>query len=426
MQLTLKTILRRVQDFPGFVIRAVRGDLESASPEIHVDLAPNPNYRARCSCCGGKGRIHDVLAERSWHFVPLWNIPVTLHYRRRRVVCPTTGAPTVEAVPWGEGKSPYSTAMKHFLSGWAKHLSWSQVARSFKSSWDAVHRSVKWAVGYGLEHRDLEGVTAIGVDEMHRGKGMKGENFVTMVYQIDKGKERLLWVGKRRTKASFRKGLRELEKHQKGFLRGIKVVCSDMWKAYLSVIAECCGQALNVLDPFHIAKHMNEAVDKVRRGEQSRLRGETKRQAAKRSRFLFLKRKARVLGKARLRLEAARKVLRQTSRAWELKESFRHFWSYRNPTWALKFLRAWTSMAMRSRIEPMKRVARMLRTHEDLLLNYFRAKRQYSSAVVEGMNNRTRVSLASSYGHRSYEVLELTLYHRLGALPEPPVKHRFC
>ena len=93
-----------------------------------------------------------------------------------------------------------------------------------------------------------------------------------------------------------------------------------------------------------------------------------------------------VHGKARDKLNAVLASLGQTSRAWELKESFRRFWSYRSPTWAAAYLKAWTSRAMRSRIEPMKKVARMLRKHEDLLLNYFRAKRQYTNAMVEVMN----------------------------------------
>ena len=82
--------------------------------------------------------------------------------------------------------------------------------------------------------------------------------------------------------------------------------------------------------------------------------------------------------------------------------------------------------AMRSRIAPMKKVARMLRKHEDLLLNYFRAKRQYTNAMVEGLNHKARVSLARSFGHRSFVVLKLVLYHNLGDLPEPPCSHKFC
>lgn len=67
----------------------------------------------------------------------------------------------------------------------------------------------------------------------------------------------------------------------------------------------------------------------------------------------------------------------------------------------------------------------MLRSHEDLLLKYFRAKRQFTNAVTEGMDHKTRVPLARGYGYRSFEVFKLVPYHAEGNLPEPPSTHRF-
>jgi transposase len=251
----------------------------------------------------------------------------------------------------------------------------------------------------------------------NHGNGRKSRKFLTLVYRIDRGSRRLLWVGQRRTEATLREGFDRLEESHAGFLAGLRVVCSDMRKAYSKVVRERCGQALNVLDPFHVAKHLNEAVDNVRRGEQGRLRGKASRKRAKGGRFVLLRRGTRVRGKAREKLRAVLASLRQTSRARELQESFRRFWAYRSPTWAEGYLRAWTTRAMRSRIEPMTKVARMLRQHEELLLNYFPAKRQYRSAMVEGMNLKARVSLARSFRHRSFDVLQLVLYHNLGKLP---------
>jgi transposase len=426
IHLTVKTLLRHVQDLAGFVVKSVRHHSSSTNPRIEVELDADPRSKRRCSCCGRPGRVHDKLPQRRWHYVPLWNIPVELRYTPRRVVCPVYGAPTVEAMPWNRGKSPYAEAYMIFLARWARRLSWKETAQIFAASWDAVRRSVEWVVQWGLENRDLSGVTAVGIDELHHGHGKKSLNFLTLVYQIDKGSRRLLWVGQRRTEATLREGLLHLEELHVGFLAGLRVVCSDMWKPYLKVVAHLCGSALNVLDPFHIARHLNEAVDAVRRGEQSRLRDKEQRARAKGGRFLLLQRGTKVRGKARDKLKAVLASLGATSRAWELKESFRRFWQYRNPTWAAAYMKAWTTRAMRSRLEPMKKVARMLRAHENLLLNYFRAKRQYNSAMVEGMNHKARVSLARSFGHRSFEVLKLVLYHNLGSLPEPPCSHKFC
>jgi transposase len=116
----------------------------------------------------------------------------------------------------------------------------------------------------------------------------------------------------------------------------------------------------------------------------------------------------------------------QTARAWELKEAFSHFWRYpvRDVGWSLSRLLTWR--AMHSRLEPMKKVARMLRAHEDLLLNRFRAKGEISAGAVEGLNNKIRVITRRSYGFRSYETLETALYHTLGRLPEPESTHIYC
>jgi transposase len=115
----------------------------------------------------------------------------------------------------------------------------------------------------------------------------------------------------------------------------------------------------------------------------------------------------------------------QTVRAYLLKEDFQQFWEYEQPTWAGKFLDEWCRQVMRSRLEPMKKVASTLRRHRELILNYFRARKAFSSGIVEGLNNKAKVTMRKSYGFRTYHALETALYHALGKLPEPNVVHRF-
>jgi hypothetical protein len=112
-------------------------------------------------------------------------------------------------------------------------------------------------------------------------------------------------------------------------------------------------------------------------------------------------------------------------RASNLKEDFQQFWEYNSPTWAGNFLDFWCYQTMRSRIEPMKKIARTLRAHRPLLLNYFKAKKQFSSGVIEGLNNKAKVTMRRSYGFRTFRILELALYHSLGKLPEPELTHDF-
>jgi len=180
------------------------------------------------------------------------------------------------------------------------------------------------------------------------------------------------------------------------------------------------------LDRFHITMHLNQAVDQVRRGESGRLRGHPAAHKLKRLRWQLLRRGSRVRGRAKQRLWGLLRANFATGRAWMLKETFRQFWRYRSLTWAGAFLQVWSERALRSRLEPMKQVARMLRTHEELILNWFRAKGQISSAAVEGLNNKIRVVTRRSYGFRTFEAMETALYHTLGKLPEPESTHRFC
>ncbi len=424
MQLEVKTILNRIQHFSGFVYQDVRLRCPWRRLRIEMRIEPHQNIRPRCSQCRQAAPGYDRLPERSWLFVPLWGIKTYFLYAPRRVECSEHGV-VVEHIPWTEGKRPVTISMMCFLSRWARRLSWRETARAFQTSWECVYRSVEWFVHWGLAHRRLANVRSIGVDELHWGKSKRADNFLTVIYQIDGHCRRLLWVGKRRTQVTLRRGLAALGVE---VVSGLRFVCSDMWRPYLNVIRAQASQALHVLDRFHITTHLNQALDQVRRAETGRLRAVASAQAArlKNMRWKLLRRASRVRGRARRQLNALVASKLSTARAWILKETFEHFWRYRSLTWAGYFLDDWTWRALRSRIEPMMKVARMLRAHRELLMNWFRAKGEISSGAVEGLNNKIRVVTRRSYGFRTYEAMEIALYHTLGRLPEPELTHRFC
>ncbi len=425
MQLEVKTILNRIQHFVGFVYREVRLCAPWGKLRIEVAIEPHRGIRAKCSQCRQPAPGYDRLPERQWLFVPLWGIKTYFRYAPRRVECPAHGV-VVEHVPWSDGKRPVTLAMTCFLSRWARRLSWRETARAFQTSWECVYRSVEWFVQWGLAHRKLEGVQSIGVDEIHWGKSKRADNFLTVIYQIDSHCRRLLWVGKRRTQATLRRGLATLGAE---VVQGLRFVCSDMWRPYLGVIAAQAGQALHVLDRFHITSKLNQALDQVRRAESGQLRaaGLAAAERLKNMRWKLLRRGSRVRGRARRELRRLLNTKLVTARAWALKDLFEHFWSYKSLRHAGDFLEYWTWRALRSRIKPMKKVARTLRAHEDLLMNWFKAKGEISSGAVEGLNNKIRVVTRRSYGFRTYDAMEIALYHTLGKLPEPgEFTHRFC
>ena len=141
--------------------------------------------------------------------------------------------------------------------------------------------------------------------------------------------------------------------------------------------------------------------------------------------WLFLKRARNLEEKPVERLAEIVKHNLRTVRAYLLKEEFQFFWDYKSAWWAGCFLDQWCDKTMRSRLDPMKKIARMLRRHRELISNWFRAKKEFSSGVVEGFNNKAKLTMRKAYGYKKFRTLEVALYHTLGNLPEPKVTHGF-
>jgi transposase len=415
----LKTILNRVLRHSAFVYVAERLVETLAGPMVEVQLRARANSRPRCGCCGRAGPGYDTLAQRRFEFVPLWGMRVFFLYAPRRLSCARCGV-RVEALPWAVGKHQLTTAYAWFLARWAKRLSWKEVAAVFQTSWDKVFHAVEMAVDWGRAHQDLGAITAIGVDEV---QWQRGHRYLTLVYQIDTRCKRLLWVGKERKVKTLLSFFRWFGAERSA---GLKFVCSDMWKPYLKVIAKKAAQAVHVLDRFHIMAHLSKAIDEVRASEVKALKAGGYEPVLKDGRWLLLKRPENLSEKQEIRLAELLQYNLKTVRAYLLKEDFQFFWSYRSWYWAGQFLDRWCKRTMRSRIEPMKKVARMLRAHRLLILNWFRAKGAISSGIVEGFNNKAKLSIRKAYGFRTFHGMEIALFHALGALPEPEGTHRFC
>ena len=199
-----------------------------------------------------------------------------------------------------------------------------------------------------------------------------------------------------------------------------------MWKPYLTVIAKMAGQAIHVLDRFHIMKKFNEAIDYVRREEARRMDKEGYEPVLRHARWCLLKRPENMTANQSTKLSELLSYNLRSVRAYLLREEFQRFWEYKRPSWAAKFLDDWCNRANRSKLDPIKKVVGTLRAHRDLLLNWFRARGTMSSGAVEGMNNNVKVVMRKSYGFRSFRCVEVALYHTLGDLPEPQFTHEFC
>ncbi len=158
--------MNTIQHFPGFVYQDIRlcRHRDGQPREIRISVAAHGGRGAKCSRCLKPAPCYDRLEQRSWLFIPLWGIVTWFLYAARRVNCPEHGV-VIEYVPCSEGKRPVTLAMMCFLARWARRLSWRETARTFGTSWECVYRSVEWFVEWGLGHRVLAGIKAIGVDE---------------------------------------------------------------------------------------------------------------------------------------------------------------------------------------------------------------------------------------------------------------------
>ena len=414
----LKTILNRVQKFKSFVYGSVRWANDAKEPAIEVELHARANSRGICSGCARRRPGYDRLSQRCFEFIPFWGLKVFFLYAPRRVECGRCGI-RVERMPWVSGKRRLTESYAWFLAGWAKRLSWSETARAFRTTWDQVFSAVRMAVMWGRKHQNLEAIEAIGVDEIAR---QRGHRYLTLVYQIDSGCRRLLWIGRERRAETLEKFFQWLGTER---IEKLRYICSDMWKPYLKVIADKASHALHILDRFHIMAQMSKAIDQVRAEEVRRLKQEGLEPMLSNTRWLLLKRPEKLTAKQEPKLAALLRCNLKTVRSYLLKEDFQRLWSYKSWYWAGEFLDRWCTKTMRSKIEPMKKAAGQLRKHRPLLLNWFRAKGQFSSGIVEGFNNKAKLTTRKAYGFRTYHATEIALYHALGDLPGPKAAHEF-
>jgi transposase len=415
----IKTLLNKVERFKSFIYGDSRLAVVGGADALIIDIKARRNSKPECPECGKRGKTHSTQPVRLFEYMPIWAFKVFFSYAPRRVICPAHGV-KVEAMPWGYGKEQMTISYQVYLARWARRLSWKETADIFKTSWDSVYRAVRFVVEYGVANRSLDNITEIGIDEIAVFKGPK---FLTMVYQLNAGARRLLWCGPERRVKTLLRFFREFGRERS---EKLKFVCSDMWAPYLKVIAKKAPNALNILDRFHIMRKFNEAIDEIRRGEAKLFKAQNLENVLERGRWLLLKRPDNLSDKQTARLGDLLKLNLSSIKAYLMREDFQRFWEYKQVRFADRFLENWVTRSLQTNLEPMKKVAKMLRNHKPLILNWFKAKGQLSCGAVEGLNLKAKLTIRKAYGFKSLGCLQIALYHTLGDLPEPLCHLRYC
>jgi len=406
----IESLVKSTVELQGFRVVTVN----DIGNQLEAKLAPDRRYLPCCGQCDRPAAYRDTRRPRRFRHVPLWGIPMDLCYSPRRVNCEHCGGIHVESLPWVSGKRRFTHALMVSLATWARVLTWKQVAVLFRCSWGTVAAAVDEAVGHGLAHRDLSGVTHIGIDEISR---KRGHVYVTNVYDLNT--QVLLWSGEGRGLQTLEAFFDFLGEERTAQLQG---VCCDMWQPYIDILQTRAPQAVLVFDKFHIVQHLTQAVDQVRRDEIRDKGAEHKALMAK-TRYIWLKNPWNLTDGQRVRLSELETLNLKINRAYLLKEAFREFWDHGPAAFAKLYLDRWFWWATHSRLKPLRDFAWMLRRHQEGLLNYFRMP--IDNGIVEGLNNKAKVISHKAYGFRTAKCFIQNLYHCMADLPLPKTMHTF-
>ena len=374
-----------------------------------AEIEPREGRLPRCGCCGRPvDRTKGHTPRRQWRDLKIRHLALVIAYTPRRVVCPQCGV-RVEKVPWASRWSRVTRSLGRAVAELARRTDLSTVARHFGINWKTVAHVLHQAVTWGLARRRTKPLRMIGIDEVSR---KKGHRYLTLVYDLARGE--LVWVGKDRTKETLTRFFDTLGTRRS---RALQAVTMDMWGPYLEVVRRRAPQATICFDRFHVVRHLNAAVDEVRRSLVRSLKGPG-RALVKGTRFVLLKNPWNQTPKQKQALSALVRSNNPLSRAWYLKEDFQKFWDYRHEGWARRHIKHWLWWASHSRLEPFKAFARLVRTHLDGILAWTRLR--ITNGALEGMNNKVKLVSHRCYGFRNDDRYIEAIYHNCANLPLPP------
>ncbi len=387
-------------------------ELAAKEEEVRVLIEMQAGARLRCPECDETCPGYDTR-RRSWRHLDTCQFKTILVADVPRLECPSHGVRQID-VPWAEPGSGFTALMEALVIDWLKEASIKAVARLMDLKWDQVDGIMQRAVRRGLARRKALQPQRIGIDETSY---QKRHEYVTVVTDLDSGE--VAWVADDRRKESLQGFFDELEPAD---LLRLEAVCMDMWDPYIAVVEENLHQAERKIcfDKFHVAKHLGDAVDKVRRVEQREQISEGDRSLVG-TRYAWLKNPEHMDRSSRSFFERLKSVALRTARAWAIKEHAMCLWNYTTRGWARKAWRSWIAWAQRSRLEPVRRVARMVRDHLEGILNAIVLGA--TNAGAESVNAKIQRVKRMACGFRNRERFRNAIYFHCGGLDLRPATH---
>lgn len=370
-----------------------------------------------CPECAARMHRHGTVTRR-WRHLDTCQLTTIIEAEVPRLKCPEHGTWTVQ-VPWAEANGRFTAMFERVALFLFKNCSVSAAARHLRISWAEADGIKARAVKRGLARRRPVPAKAVCVDEKAVGCG---HDYITVVTRVPVGGKPFIdFIADGREKSALD---RYWDRPETGPLAHIACASMDMWRPFMDSAAEhlAGGERAVTHDPFHVIKHMNDAVDKVRRQEQSLLGGEAGR-LLKGTRSMWLWGFERLPAKWNGRMAEMKDGKTKTARAWRLKEMLRTFYDCENYAQAKAFIESWWRSAVRCRLRPVVAVARMIKSHLPQILNYFIYR--VTNAFSEGLNSLIQNLISRARGYRNRERLKMDLYFHLGSLDMDPVVNGF-
>lgn len=382
-------------------------ELSVDSEEVRVTLE-HDGSALLCATCGKASPKYDSR-RREWRHLDTCQFRTVIVTDVPRVDCSEHGVLQVK-VPWAEAGSRFTAMFESLAIDWLKEASITAVARRLRMSWDEVDGVMQRAVQRGLARRKDEPLTQVGIDET---AFQRRHEYVTVVTDI--ARSRVVYVADGRGRDAIEGFFDQLGVEKSAALQ---VVTMDMWKPYIDVTSERVAFAnfKIAFDRFHVAKHINEAVDAVRRQENRALHAKGDGRLL-RTKYLWLMgpQRRKELGPDRSASFAALKNSSlKVARAWAMKETARKLWDYSTRGWAARAWNKWIGWTTRSRLEPLKKVGRMVKSHLTGILNAVALGA--TNAISESLNARIQKVKARACGFRNRGRFRNAIYFHCGDL----------
>jgi transposase len=384
--------------------------LDLALKKVEIALQWARGQQVPCPQCRKPCATADHAPERTWRHLDTMQFETLIRARVPRCDCPEHGVKTI-TVPWATPGSRFTLLFERFaIDVLLASRSLSQAADLLRLDWDAVQRIMERAVVRGLEQRRLEGLAHVGIDEKSFGSG---QSYISLLTDLDQS--RVLEVMDGCDQAVAEELWKSLPEEQR---KKIVAVALDMSAAFIAATQSTVPQAELVHDKFHVAKHLNEAVDKVRRQEHRELL-EQGDETLKGSRQLWLFNPVNFSEEQAADFERLKYSGLKVARAWAIKELFCKLWQYVYEGSARAFFKKWFGWATRSQLKPVIKVARMLRKHLENILTYLR--HPITNAVTEGLNSKIQSIKSNARGFRSFHNYRIRILFFCGKLQLHPL-----